>query len=183
MATATNPTEIAPPDGDVLYEVIDGQIVEKALGTREIELAAILAQFLGVFARTNRLGKVVPEMLFRIDPAADLQRRPDVAFIANERWPWNRPAPDETPWNIVPDLAIEVVSPSNTFNEVMRKLRLYFRAGVRQVWLVIPEMSQIYIYDSPEQIRVLGRDKELDGGALLPGFRLAVATLFEDEAE
>ena len=183
MATATNPTEIAPPDGDVLYEVVDGQIVEKTLGAFEADIATLLTGFLVPFVRTHRLGRVMTEAVFRIDRDAGLQRRPDVAFVSDERWPWNRRAPKGSPWDMVPDLAIEVVSPSNKANEVVRKLREYFRAGVRQVWVVYPETSQVYIYDAPDQIRVLGRDKELDGGALLPGFRLAVATLFEDEAE
>jgi Uma2 family endonuclease len=183
MATETTPPEIAPPDGDMLYEVVDGQIVEKTLGARESELAALLSAILIPFVRANRLGKAVTEMLFRIDIASKLERRPDVAFVSNERWPWNRPAPDEAAWSIVPDLAVEVVSPSNKANEVHGKVQEYFRAGVRQVWVVYPKTFQIYIYDAPNQIRVLGRDDELDGGALLPGFRLAVATLFEDEAE
>jgi Uma2 family endonuclease len=183
MATATNPPDIVPPRGDMLYEVVDGQIVEKTLGTRAANIATLLTGLLVPFVRAHRLGRVMTESLFRLDPAAKLERRPDVAFVSNERWPWNRRVPDEAAWSIVPDLTIEIVSPSNTANEVQGKVQEYFRAGARQVWVVYPKTFQIYIYDAPNQIRVLGRGDELDGGALLPGFRLAVATLFEDEAE
>jgi Uma2 family endonuclease len=183
MAIATNPPDIAPPDGDTLYEVVDGRIVEKTLGTFEADIATLLTGLLVPFVRTHRLGRVMTETLFRIDRATDLRRRPDVAFVSNDRWPWNKRAPKGEPWDMVPDLAIEVVSPSNKANEINTKLQEYFRTGVRQVWVIYPEITQVYLYDSTTQVRILGRNDELDGGPLLPGFRLAVATLFEDEAE
>jgi Uma2 family endonuclease len=85
-------------------------------------------------------------------------------------------------WEVVPDLAVEVVSPSNTAIEVVKKLGDYFRAGVRQVWVIYPVQQFIYVYTSLADIRVLQPGDDLDGGAVLPGFRLAVSTLFEDEA-
>ena len=74
------------PD-DILYEVVDGKIVEKEMGARQAEIAGILAQYLGTFARTHRLGRALIEFIFRIDQAKNLQRRPDVAFVAHARWP------------------------------------------------------------------------------------------------
>jgi Uma2 family endonuclease len=85
-------------------------------------------------------------------------------------------------WEVVPDLAVEVVSPSNTAIEVVKKLGDYFRAGVRQVWVIYPVQQFIYVYTSLADIRVLQPGDDFDGGAVLPGFRLAVSTLFEDEA-
>lgn len=174
--------EVAVPD-DVLYEVVDGQIVEKNVGAREIEIASMLDQALGMFAKPRRLGRVVAEMIFRIDPARNLQRRPDVAFISDQRWPFRRRAPDTPVWDIVPDLAIEVVSPSNSADAVLAKVREYFDAGVRQVWVVFPKGREVYVYSSTKQIQVLQIGDELDGGDLLPGFRLPLTAIFEDEPE
>jgi Uma2 family endonuclease len=173
---------MAIPD-DMLYEVVDGKIVEKEMGAREVEIAGMLVQFLGNFARTHRLGRALVEFIFRIDQTKDLQRRPDVAFVSHARWPVHRRVPDVAVWDMVPDLAIEVVSPSNTANHVHEKIHEYFEAGVSRVWVVYPGQKEVYVYASPAQIQVLQLGQDLDGGDLIPGFRLALAALFEDEAE
>jgi Uma2 family endonuclease len=172
----------AIPD-DMLYEVVDGKIVEKEMGAREVEIAGILVQFLGNFARTHRVGRALVEFIFRIDQTKDLQRRPDVAFVSHARWPVHRRVPDVAVWDMVPDLAIEVVSPSNTANHVHEKIHEYFKAGVTRVWVVYPRQQEVYVYASPTQIQVLQLGQELDGGDLVPGFRLPLAALFEDDAE
>jgi Uma2 family endonuclease len=122
-------------------------------------------------------------MLYRIDQAKDLQRRPDVSFVSHARWPIRRRVPDVPVWDLVPDLAIEVVSPSNSANDVQKRIHEYFNAGVIRVWVVYPEEREVYVYSSPKQIQVLQIGDDLDGGELLPGFRLPLAALFEDEAE
>jgi Uma2 family endonuclease len=176
------PREVPPDDSEVLYEVIDGQRVElPPMGARESHLASTLITFLGAFALAQRLGRVESEMLFKIDPAADLDRRPDVAFVSYQRWPRQRPVPSTAAWSVVPNLAVEVVSPTNTAPEVLRKVRDYFRAGTQRVWVVYPDEEQVYVYSSPTSIRVLERSGELDGEEVLPGFRLALSELFEQE--
>jgi len=184
MTPVPPPTAIAPiiPD-DMLYEVVDGQVVEKKMSARETEIASILVGMLTPYLRTNRLGKVVGEMLFRINPENDLRRRPDVAFVSHARWPFNRRVPNVPVWDMVPDLAIEVVSPSNSASTILRKVHDYFKAGVARVWVVYPEQTEVYIYSTPQQVQVVGIGQELDGGDLLPGFRLPVAVLFEYEPE
>ena len=121
--------------------------------------------------------------MFRLNIEKDLQRRPDVAFISNARWPFNRRAPKVAIWEMVPDLAIEVISESNTAYEVHKKIHDYFHAGVTCVWVVYPEEAEVYVYSTPKQVQVLGVGQELDGGDLIPGFRLPVAILFEDDPE
>jgi len=184
MTPVPPPPAIAPtiPD-DILYEVVDGQVVEKTMGSREIEIATILGSYLFHFARANRLGRALVEFVFRINVEEDMQRRPDVAFVSHARWPCNRRVPDGPVWNMVPDLAIEVVSPSNLASAVLRKMHDYFKAGVVCVWVIYPEQAEIYVYSTPQQVQVVGIGQELDGGDLLPGFRLPVAVLFEDEPE
>jgi Uma2 family endonuclease len=170
------------PD-DVLYEVVDGKIVEKVVGASQVEIASLLMEFLAPFVRTRKLGRLLMEMVFRIDVASNLQRRPDVAFVSHARWPFHRRVPDVAVWDMVPDLAIEVVSPSNTADDVQGKMHEYFNAGVSRVWVVYPRQKEVYVYSSPTQIEVLQLGQELDGGTLAPGFRLPLAALFEDDAE
>ncbi len=100
-----------------------------------------------------------------------------------QQWPFRRQEPDAPVWDIVPDLAIEVISPSNSADAVHEKTREYFEADVRQVWVVYAKGNEVYVYSSPKQIQVLQLGDELDGGDLLPGFRLPLAALFEDEPE
>jgi Uma2 family endonuclease len=157
--------------------------VEKILGAYEVEIAATLTQFLGMFARTHRLGRAVMEMVFRIDSTKNLQRRPDVAFISHAQWPVHRRVPDVAVWDLVPALAIEVVSPSNLADQVLEKIHEYFEAGASRVWVVYPRQQEVYIYASPTQIQVLQLGQELDGGDLVPGFRLPLSVLFVDDAE
>jgi Uma2 family endonuclease len=171
------------PD-DVLYEVVDGKIVErKDMGVEQAEIASILAQALGWFAKSNRLGRSLMDIVFRIDQAKNRQRVPDVAFVSHARWPVHRRVPIGPVWDLVPDLAIEVVSPTDLAYAVQKKTHEYFEAGVKQVWVVWPEQKEVYVYASLKQIQVLQLGDELDGGDLLPGFRLPLAALFEDEPE
>ena len=79
---------------------------------------------------------------------------------------------------IGPDLAVEVVSKSNSATDVKDKIEEYFRAGVRLVWLVYPTQKLIDVYESPTTVRVLRREDELTGGDVLPGFRLPLTELF-----
>ena len=189
MATTTAilETTAAPPaeiEDDSRYEVVNGRRVElPPMGAFPTEIASILALYLGPFARAHRLGKVVVEMLFFLDAAADLQRRPDVAFISSSRWPLRRPAPEDAAWDVIPDLAVEVVSPTDRAEAGLDKVREYFEAGVRLVWVVFPKLRVVHVFESFTTIRVLTRADALDGGAVVPGFRLPLASLFEDETD
>ncbi len=169
-------TEIEP---EGLYEVVDGAILEKpAMGAYEIEIASILQSLLGPFARSNGLGRVVSEMLFRLEADLKRERRPDVAFVSQERWPIERRAPRANAWAVVPDLAIEVISPNNKTVDDIAKLEEYFQAGVCAVWFVFPEVAKIYVYQSESSVTILPRETTLEGGEVLPGFHLSLAELF-----
>ncbi len=169
---------------DSLYEIVNGKRVEKPpMGTFNILVASCLDQILGNFVRTNRLGRVAQEMLFRINPTGTPQRRPDVAFVSYNRWPRDRKVDTSNGWNVAPELAIEVISPSNTAGDILEKIQEYFQFGVLRVWVVYPNVRQVYVYESPSSVRVLGITDELDGGDLIPGFRLSLAELFEDGEE
>jgi Uma2 family endonuclease len=189
MATDLDAVESFPPlslDSDALkfYEVVDGQILENPpMGAEESILASLLQELMGPFARSNRLGRVATETLFLIDRARNLKRRPDLAFVSDRRWPLRRRVPQTEAWDVIPDLAVEVVSESNTANSVVIKIEEYFRAGASRVWVVYPVVKKIYIYDSPATVSILQLGDELDGADVLPGFRVALSTLFEEGDE
>jgi len=167
---------------DEFYEVLNGRRVEcPRMAAYPAEVASILDQYLGPFARMHGLGKVVVETLFLLDAEADLQRRPDVAFVASTRWPFRRRSPAEGAWDVVPDLAVEVISPTDRAEDLLAKIRDYFRVGVRLVWAIYPREQVIHVFETFKTIRALTREDELDGGGVVPGFKLPLADLFAEE--
>jgi Uma2 family endonuclease len=179
MATVApdRPEILSEPEG--LYEVIDGRVVEKPMGVYEVWLAGEIYDLVNRHVRDNLLGRVVQEMIFDLRPTVDRERRPDVAYISFGRWAQNRRVPTTRSWAVAPDLAVEIVSPANTAYEVTAKLEEYFRVGIRSVWVVYPPQSMVYAYSSPKDVRILAECDELDGGDVLPGFRVPVRTIFE----
>jgi Uma2 family endonuclease len=120
-------------------------------------------------------------VLFRIPLAKDASRKrcPDVAFVSAERWPLDREiSPYEEAWDVVPDLAVEVVSPTDIAENLLGKVKEYFQAGVRLVWVVYPILRCIHVYEAWNRIKVVTETDELDGGEVLPGFRRALDHVF-----
>jgi Uma2 family endonuclease len=187
MATNTetlpSATEPAPTEPDGLYEVVDGQIVEKTLGAYEVDITNLFKDLLAVFAAQHGLGRVHMETLFLIDSARGLKRRPDLAFLSRDRWPIGRRAPRKDAWDVIPDLAIEVVSPSKSASEIVLKVADYFRAGVRAVWVIYPMESTAHVFESASTCQIISKEGILEGGEVLPGFQLPLTTLFADETD
>jgi Uma2 family endonuclease len=183
MATVTLPQQtgaerIAPPD-DFLYEEIDGTIVEKLpTGAYAEELGWLLQALLIPCMQATGLGRVVTEVLFNLRPAVTRSRRPDVAFLSAERWPLDRRAPRKGAWPVVPELAVQIVSPSDGSLDVVKKLEEYFLAGSHRVWIVYPDVSKVYVYDAPSSVRIFARGDTLTDEILLPGFRLDLVEFF-----
>jgi Uma2 family endonuclease len=165
------------------YEVIDGVRVEREpMGAFETVLASWLCYLMNSFAAGKKLGQAVNEVLFVLNAARNLNRRPDVAFVSYARW--TTPVVAREPaWNVVPDLAIEIVSPINLAEEIDRKITDYFQAEVRLVWVFYPDSGRVYVYQSPTHVSILERTDTLDGGEVLPGFRLPIAQLYESVAK
>ena len=176
-------TVLAPGD-DLLYEVVDGQVVELApMGAYEIRIASVLTMYLETFARQHQLGRAVQEMLFDLTATVQRKRRPDVAFVSYDRWPRQHRVPRTEAWEVVPNLVVEVVSPTDRVDNVVDKVAEYFRAGVECVWVSLPSQEQVYVYESPTQVRILTRADELRGEPVLPHFRLPLRALFDEVAE
>jgi Uma2 family endonuclease len=163
---------------DRLCELIDGTLVEKTMGWREAELAIIIASLLRNFVSGNRSGKVFgPDGMFRLEPGRI--RIPDVAYISKERFAGRSVKPTAF-WELGCDLAVEVISPSNTVREMRRKLDDYFSAGVRMVWYVYLEPREIVVYTSPQSSVTMRDDDVLDGGTVLPGFSVTVSDVYAE---
>jgi Uma2 family endonuclease len=180
--TATEADVLARPQGvKRLLELVDGVLVEKAMGFYESRLAAVLIVFLADFLKRRDLGIVLgADATFRL--AAGLVRIPDVAFISWERFPDRKLPPEPIP-DVAPDLAVEVLSQGNTRAEMERKLREYFAAGARVVWYLDPEKRVASVFTSPEDMTEVDEDGVLDGGEILPGFRLPVREWFAAAGE
>jgi Uma2 family endonuclease len=175
MATERDVIEVAAREKR-LCELIDGVLVEKAMGFYESRLAVVLIYFLERFLEQHPLGCVVGEAgMMRL--AEGMVRIPDVSFISWDRLP-DRESPKTPIPDLVPDLAVEVLSGSNTESEMARKLEEYFGTGVRVVWYVEPGARAVRIYSAPQEMVRIGADQVLEGGDVLPGFALPLAEWF-----
>jgi Uma2 family endonuclease len=177
LGTATEKDVLAALEGPNkrLCELVSGVLVEKPMGAKESHIAGILIGLLNLFLDENDLGATFGEAgAMRFMPG--LVRIPDVSFVS-----WNRlggempraPIPD-----LVPDLAVEVISKSNTPEEMKRKLQEYFAAGVLLVWFIYPRTQTAEVFTSPVQSKKIGKNGTLDGGNVLPGFSLPLKKLF-----
>jgi Uma2 family endonuclease len=161
---------------DRLYELVDGVLVEKTVGIRESYLAGLLIHLLVDFVKGHDLGIVTaPDGTVRLMPG--LVRVPDVAFISWKQLP-GRVLPDEPMPDLAPDLAIEVLSAGNTKQEMERKLKDYFLAGVRLVWYVDPRSRTAEVHTAPDERVVLTEKQSLSGGEVLPGLKVPLSELF-----
>ena len=160
-----------------LLELIDGTLVRKIMGFRESLLASYLIAVLYPFVRQANLGVVTaPDGLLELAP--NRIRIPDVAFLS-----WARlggQIPQEPIPAVVPDLAIEILSESNTTAEMRLKRENYFTAGVRVVWEIDPTQRLARVYSDVDAFVTLAEGDCLDGGAILPGFTLPLAHLFAE---
>ncbi len=161
-----------------LYELVDGILLEKVMGWYEAYLAMEIGAILRAFARPRKLGVVVgADGLYRLD--LDLVRLPDVSFVSRDRLPGRR-LPRAAICSVVPNLAVEVLSPSNTKKEMAEKRLDYFAAGVELVWYVDPIKKTVRVHTGPNDSRLLREKQTLDGGTVLPGFALSLRELFAD---
>ena len=161
-----------------LCELVEGVLVEKPMGFRESLLAVALARYLHEFVSPRNLGLVTGEGgMMRL--FAGLVRIPDVAFISWARLPSGR-VPNAPIPRLSPDLAVEVLSRSNTPAEMRGKREEYFAAGVALVWMVDPEDRRVTVFTSPEDSVAYDESDVLDGSRVLPGFSLALSHLFAE---
>jgi Uma2 family endonuclease len=161
-----------------LYELVDGILVEKAMGFKESCLAVALQAYLLAFVKPRKLGLVAGEAgMLRL--RLSLVRIPDVSFISWQRIP-NRCMPTEPIPALAPDLAVEILSEGNTKAEMARKVEDYLAAAVALVWIVDPDARTVTVHRAATEPIVLTANESLDGGDVLPGFSLPLAELFAE---
>lgn len=161
----------------VLCELIDGILVEKSMEWYESTIAQILGGILQEHLRRHKsgLGLGADAAIKLLDGQV---RMPDVCFVSRERVVRADPKRGTLP-TLVPNLAIEVMSESNTDHEMQRKLRDFFSAGVECVWLIDRQTRSAKDYSAVDRFEVVSSDGKLDAGAVLPGFVVSLAELFQ----
>ena len=161
----------------VLCELIDGTLVEKAMGSRQTRLGLFIGSLLLQFVEKLDLGVVLPgDGFLRIGPG--LVRAPGASFIVWEAIPYEEMLDEDGLWSVCPTLIVEVLSPGNTKAEIDRKLREFFAAGCKLAWVIDPATKTAKVHTSATKAKCLDESGVLDGGKVLPGFRLALAELF-----
>jgi Uma2 family endonuclease len=161
---------------DRLFELVDGFLVEKPMGFEESGVAGIIIYLLNAFVVPRKLGIVgAPDGMMRLMPGK--LRIPDISFITKARWRSLKESARRVP-PIAPDLAIEVLSISNTRAEMARKRREYFGSGSRLVWEVDWRTRTIDAFAHPEKHITLRETDTLDGGDVLPGFSAPIREIF-----
>ena len=169
-----------PGNGDMRYELIDGELVEMApTNFLHSIVGSRINLYLRAFAMEHDLGEVSTESghYFRFNRFTLLG--PDIAFVSNDRLPRDLP---ESFADFMPDLAVEVLSPSNTPAEMNRKTDIYLRSEVRLVWIVNPREKSVEVFrlgaDDRIESETLTENESLSGEDVLPGFTLPIANLF-----
>lgn len=168
-----------PEEDEFQVELVRGRVVREPLpGARHARLNARLLSGIDSHVREHDLGVTLAEAGFILSVDPPTVRGPDIAFLEKKRIP-----PEGVPvgfWRGAPDLAVEIVSPSNRVGEIRQKVLEYLAAGTRLVWVVDPSTRSVAAYRSREEIRLLTRDDALEGNDVLPGFRLALSELFAE---
>jgi Uma2 family endonuclease len=166
-----------PDDGLRRHELVRGELRQVSpVGRRHGEVAGRVFALLDPFLRRSGLGRVMVEVGFRLESDPDTVLGPDVAFLARERI---TEVGEEAFVAGPPELAVEVVSPGDTYNEVHEKALDWLAFGARLVWVVAPRRRTVSVYRASDDIVVLDAEATLDGGEVVPGWSVLVAELFE----
>jgi Uma2 family endonuclease len=178
LYTAGEFWELAENFGDKKYELIEGVLIEMAPSSlNNSAIAMRIGRLIGNYVDERNLG-----MVFGADGGFTLfpntVQIPDVSFVVLER------LPEEVPKTLDggPDLAVEIISPSETSAHIIRKTERYLDAGTKMVWNVYPEEEAVYVYlptDTGMNVQKFTIADTLEGGDVLPGFTLKVSVIFK----
>ena len=162
-----------------ICELIDGVLVEKAMGYAESVLASLLIEWMNAWIRPRNLGLVSsPDGTVRLWPGR--VRIPDIAFVSWDRFPNRKRSPQPIP-TLVPNLAVEILSVSNTKREMRLKREDYFRMGVGVAWEIDPEARTVTVYTAVEKPdAILTEADTLTVESILPGFSISLRDFFAE---
>ncbi len=155
------------------YEYVKGELVPMSPATRaHSRISVKLIRYLDRYVDENQLGEVHVEATFRV---GERGLKPDVAFVSTARLDGD----ENKGFPIPPDLAIEVVSPTDTHSRVVDKAFAYLSAGTRLVWVLEPRSQTVTVYRSEKEMILLTCEDTLTGETVVPGFACPVSQLFE----
>ena len=166
------------------HELVEGVLVQMTPpGGEHGVLTFEIGAALGAFVKAGQLGQVLtgePGFLISRAGQPDTVLAPDVAFVRAERIPARGSPERKGYWRLAPDLVVEVASPSQRKNELAAKALAWLSAGVQLVWVVWPEAQQVdaWLPGADRPARTYAASETLEGGAVLPAFRLDLAALF-----
>jgi len=157
------------PDDGRKYELVNGEVREVPASFEHDVIGANLLLKIGKHA--SGLGFLtISQAGFRMTTGNI--RCPDVGFTLKSRLPEGKPVKGFA--DFAPDLAVEIVSASESMSDLLMKVAEYFASGSQQVWLLFPEQVRVNLYTSPFDVQILFGEDEITGGDLLPGFRCLV---------
>jgi Uma2 family endonuclease len=163
------------PDDGRKYELVNGRLVEVPTGGRH---GKISSEVLGRFYTTRPLNATLYDSSTGFRMVGGNIRSPDVSVMRNERLPEGK-----SPVGFIegaPDLAVEVISPTEKASDILEKIGEYFASGAQEVWLLFPERKQVHRYTANLEVQVLNEDDILKGEPILPGFEVRVGDLFAE---
>jgi Uma2 family endonuclease len=165
-----------PEDGSH-YELINGELVDMGnSGMEHGNISAYLCGLIELYARSHKLG-VSCDSSTAFSFKSGNKRSPDISFVSKKRLQGLKRLPKGF-FQGAPDLAVEVISPNNTFEELHKKIAEYFENGCKLVWVINADEKSILVYHQPQPDKLLQVNDNLDGEEVLPGFTLAVKDLF-----
>jgi len=178
VATRISIAEFEATRGDDRVELIDGAIVPMSPAADESSsIGWMIGYLLGLYVVPRKLGRLYnAEAGFVLFPDRDTVRVPDVAYVRADRMPQGEARRHFV--NVPPDLAVEVSSPSDRPRDIAAKVAMYQEAGVPLVWVVEPLAQTVTVLALCQPPVILGVGDELDGGAVLPEFRVTVSEIF-----
>ena len=182
MTTLASPAPITPDEVERAskrdgkrYELIDGKLKEKVVGTEALFIASRISERLNALLYPVNGFAAVEAMIYCFD-RPNQGRKPDVVYVRIERLPERKiPVGD---LRIAPDLVVEVLSPNNTGYEIEEKLNDYLGAGIPLVWIVNPERRTIRVYREEGRTQLYRAQDIIENETVLPGFRIVTSDVF-----
>ena len=163
-----------PKDGNK-YELVDGEILVSPAGMRHSEVISNIIGLIWEFLQKNPIGKVYGSDVGIMFPSGNV-RSPDVTYVRNTKLPGGESP--ETFGELIPDLAVEVLSPTDSLKQLGRKIGEFLENGVPLVWLVDPARQTVTVYRSLTDTQQLTSNDLITAEPVLPGFSVPVRRFF-----
>ena len=165
-------------------EGVHGELIRGVLhetmpsGGQHAKIAANLTILIGPYVKFNRLGELaVTDAGVRLERNPDTVREPDIAYFSADKWPPGVEIPGYI--EFVPDLVVEIASPSDRRPQIRSKAQMWLSYGVPLVWVVYPNTRTVEVHPIDSPVVTLYEDDTLDGGPVLPGFTCSVRDIFD----